>query len=170
MSRCQWCDIHTENFKDSTHKTVKTNKQKIVKLQDIVSIQPTFEQRRFALNESTYMLLFFKKYTIVPYGLDSWICRCRGPAVKLYRFLTVCVCVGAEAVLGDVGAQPPWYSRVCCYCSATPDSFWPHALQPASVHFLHILANICYLLSFRQRPFQQVGGGISLWLWFTFSW
>lgn len=91
MSQCQWCDIHTENFKDSTHETVKT--VKIVKLQDTVSIQPTLEQQRFALNESTYMLLFFKKYTIVPFGLDSWICRCRGPAVKLYRFLTVCVCV-----------------------------------------------------------------------------
>ena len=34
----------------------------------------------------------------------------------------VCVCVGAGAVLGGVSAQPPWYSRVCCYRSATPVS------------------------------------------------
>ena len=33
--------------------------------------------------------------------------------------------------------------------------------------FLHILANICYLLSFWYKPFWQVWGDILLWFWFA---
>ena len=35
---------------------------------------------------------------------------------------------------------------------------------------LHILANICYLLSFWWWLFWQVWDGISLWFWFPFPW
>ena len=44
--------IYIQKNSDFTQKTVRTNKQKIVKLQDTVSIQLTLEQQRFALNES----------------------------------------------------------------------------------------------------------------------
>ena len=37
-------------------------------------------------------------------------------------------------------------------------------------NFLHILTNICYLLSFLYQPFLQVWGDISLWFWFSFPW